>query len=143
MVRKLLDAQSIAVRIDPKVLPLDKAGLLQLVIKRDVERLIAWTKVQGADAIDPTNLLPARSQWNERRAAKKNDEFAPLHDQPKLRRWQLSGSNRYVKGVAAGCGQYLSWVNRVVLATGQPLPVYPDQQTSLDRPGWSGSCQKR
>jgi hypothetical protein len=69
MVRKLLDAQSIAVRIDPKVLPLDKAGLLQLVIKRDVERLIAWTEVQGADAIGPTDLLCARSQWNERRAA--------------------------------------------------------------------------
>jgi len=69
MVRKLLDAQSIAVRIGPKVLSLDKAGSLQLFVKRNVERLIAWTKVQGAEAIGPTHLLRARSQWNERRAA--------------------------------------------------------------------------
>jgi hypothetical protein len=34
------------------------------------------------------------------------------------------------------------WVIRVVLITDRPLPVYPDQQTSLDRPGWSGSCQQ-
>jgi hypothetical protein len=25
----------------------------------------------------------------------------------------------------------------------QPLPVYPDQRTSSDRPSWSGWCQKR
>jgi len=23
-----------------------------------------------------------------------------------------------------------------------PLPVYPDQRTSSDRPSWSGSCQQ-
>lgn len=32
-------------------------------------------------------------------------------------------------------------VNRVGLTLGQPLPVYPYERTSLDRPGWSGSCQ--
>jgi hypothetical protein len=32
-------------------------------------------------------------------------------------------------------------VIRVVLTVGQPLPVYPDQRTSSDRRGWSGSCQ--
>jgi hypothetical protein len=38
----------------------------------------------------------------------------------------------------AGLGEL--WVNRFVLATGQPLPVYPDERTSSDRPGCSGSC---
>jgi hypothetical protein len=36
MVRKLLQAQSITLRIDPKVFSLDKAGSLQLVVERDV-----------------------------------------------------------------------------------------------------------
>src|SRR5207244_1653128 len=26
---------------------------------------------------------------------------------------------------------------------GQPLPVYPEQRTSSDRPGWSVSCHQR
>jgi hypothetical protein len=34
-------------------------------------------------------------------------------------------------------------VNRVILTGYQPLPVYPDQRTSSDRPGWSGSCHDR
>jgi hypothetical protein len=34
-------------------------------------------------------------------------------------------------------------VIRVVLTTCRPLPVYPDQRTSTDRSGWSGSCQFR
>jgi hypothetical protein len=38
----------------------------------------------------------------------------------------------------AGLGEL--WVNRFVLATGQPLPVYPDERTSSNRPGCSGSC---
>src|SRR5450631_2198147 len=29
------------------------------------------------------------------------------------------------------------------LTLGQPLPVYPEQRTTSDRPGWSGSCQER
>ena len=32
------------------------------------------------------------------------------------------------------------WVNRVTLVVGRPLPVYPDQRTSSDRPGMSGWC---
>src|SRR5882757_6313336 len=36
-----------------------------------------------------------------------------------------------------------SWVNRVGLATGQPLPVYPEQRTSSRRPTWSVSCHYR
>src|SRR6202162_3293609 len=39
-------------------------------------------------------------------------------------------------------GPYM-WVNRVVLTTDQPLPVYPDQRTSPDQPLWSVSCQTR
>jgi hypothetical protein len=35
------------------------------------------------------------------------------------------------------------WVNRVVLTASQPLPVYPDQRTSSDRPGMSGWCHKQ
>jgi hypothetical protein len=35
-----------------------------------------------------------------------------------------------------------SWVNRVTLTVGRPLPVYPDQRTSSDRPGVSGWCQE-
>jgi hypothetical protein len=31
----------------------------------------------------------------------------------------------------------------VVLSLKQPLPGYPEQRTSRDRPGWSGSCHKR
>src|SRR5882724_6348770 len=36
----------------------------------------------------------------------------------------------------------LSWVKSVVLTLGLSLPVYPDQRTSLDRTGWSGTCQQ-
>jgi hypothetical protein len=32
---------------------------------------------------------------------------------------------------------------RVDLTIDQPLPIYPDQRTSSDRPDWSGSCQER
>src|SRR6266478_3912891 len=32
-------------------------------------------------------------------------------------------------------------VNRVVLTVVRPLPVYPDERTSSDRPGMSGWCQ--
>jgi hypothetical protein len=35
------------------------------------------------------------------------------------------------------------WVNRVTLTAGRPLPVYPDQRTSSDRPSMSGWCQQR
>ena len=41
---------------------------------------------------------------------------------------------------AARC-MCLLWVNRVTLAVGRPLPVYPDERTSSDRPGMSGWCQ--
>jgi hypothetical protein len=34
-------------------------------------------------------------------------------------------------------------VNRVVLTGYQPLPVYPDQRTSTDRPSWSVPYKKR
>jgi hypothetical protein len=34
------------------------------------------------------------------------------------------------------------WVNRVVLATSQPLPVQPDQRTSADLSGMSQKCQE-
>ena len=30
------------------------------------------------------------------------------------------------------------WVNRVTLTVGRPLPVFPDQRTSSDRPSMSG-----
>jgi hypothetical protein len=33
-------------------------------------------------------------------------------------------------------------VNRAVLTLNRPLPVYADERTSSDRPGWSGSCQE-
>src|SRR5262249_39746635 len=80
MLRELLDAQSISMRIDQKVLPLDKAASLQLFEKRDVPRRIALTKVQATEAIGPPHLLCARSQWYERRgAAEQRDELAPLH----------------------------------------------------------------
>ena len=32
-------------------------------------------------------------------------------------------------------------VNRVGLTAHGRLPLYPDQRTPSDRPGWSGSCQ--
>jgi len=35
------------------------------------------------------------------------------------------------------------WVNRVNLTKGGPLPVYPDQRTSSDRPGMSQTCHER
>jgi hypothetical protein len=35
------------------------------------------------------------------------------------------------------------WVIRVVLTLNQPLPVYPDQQTSPDQSVWSVSCQQQ
>jgi hypothetical protein len=35
------------------------------------------------------------------------------------------------------------WVKRVTLTVGRPLPIYPDQRTSSDRPGMSGWCQER
>jgi hypothetical protein len=38
--------------------------------------------------------------------------------------------------------QFPRWVKSVVLTVCQPLPVYPDQRTSTDLPGWSGSCQE-
>src|ERR1700738_2700963 len=39
-------------------------------------------------------------------------------------------------------GPYM-WVKSYVLTLGLPLPLYPDQRTSSDRFGWSGSCQQR
>jgi hypothetical protein len=35
------------------------------------------------------------------------------------------------------------WVKRVGSTVGQPLPVYPEQRTSSDRPDRSVSCQQR
>jgi hypothetical protein len=37
----------------------------------------------------------------------------------------------------------LLWVNRVGLTLSPPLPVYPDERTSSDRPDRSVSCQHR
>lgn len=34
------------------------------------------------------------------------------------------------------------WVIRVSLAPRPLLPIYPEQRTSQDRPGWSVSCQQ-
>jgi|SRR5664279_4476408 hypothetical protein len=34
------------------------------------------------------------------------------------------------------------WANLNRLTAGRTLPVYPEQRTSSDRPGWSGSCQE-
>src|ERR1700730_8520718 len=39
-------------------------------------------------------------------------------------------------------GPYM-WVKSAVLGVARSLPVYPDQRTSSDRSGWSGSCQNR
>jgi hypothetical protein len=33
------------------------------------------------------------------------------------------------------------WIIRVVVAVGQPLPVYPDEQTSSDSVGVSQTCE--
>jgi hypothetical protein len=38
---------------------------------------------------------------------------------------------------ADGCP---NWVNRVTLVVGRPLPVFPKQRTSSDRPGMSGGA---
>jgi hypothetical protein len=35
-----------------------------------------------------------------------------------------------------------SWVNRVGLTVGQPLPVYPDERTSSEPVGMSQTCQQ-
>src|ERR1700730_4375711 len=40
-------------------------------------------------------------------------------------------------------GQSPLWVKSAVLGVARSLPVYPDQRTSSDRSGWSGSCQNR
>src|ERR1700704_1214262 len=36
----------------------------------------------------------------------------------------------------------LTWVIRVGLTLYPPLPVSPEQRTSTERSGWSGSCQQ-
>ena len=82
MLIKLLDAQSPAMRIGQKVLPLDKAMPLQLVEKRDVPPRIAWTKVQATEAIGSTDLLRARRKRPRRCTEEKHSEFAPLHVLP-------------------------------------------------------------
>jgi hypothetical protein len=51
------------------------------------------------------------------------------------------GGNRYVLPNATA--PHLDSTNRVVLAVGRPLPVYPDQRTSSDRSSWSGWCQQQ
>jgi hypothetical protein len=33
-----------------------------------------------------------------------------------------------------------AWVNRVILAVGRPLPVFPQEPTSSGRPGTSEIC---
>jgi hypothetical protein len=38
------------------------------------------------------------------------------------------------------CLRIRLWVKSAVLTTGRRLPVYPDQRTSSDRPGWSGGA---
>jgi hypothetical protein len=35
------------------------------------------------------------------------------------------------------------WVISAGMTVGPPLPVYPDEWTSSERPGRSGSCQQR
>src|SRR3974390_2481570 len=79
MLRKLLDAQSPAMRIGQKVLPLDKAVPLQLFEKSDVPPRITWTKVQATEAIGPTHLLRASRERPRRRTTEQRDEFAALH----------------------------------------------------------------
>jgi hypothetical protein len=37
---------------------------------------------------------------------------------------------------------YPIWVFSVILTPMPPLPVAPYERTSLDRPGWSGSCPR-
>jgi hypothetical protein len=48
----------------------------------------------------------------------------------------------FVTAVPSAIGKSFR-VNRAGLTLCQPLPVYPDQRTSSDRSGWSGSCQNR
>jgi hypothetical protein len=43
--------------------------------------------------------------------------------------------------LSAAMAPRLNWVNRVTLAVGRPLPVYPDEQTSSVYSGMSGWCQ--
>jgi hypothetical protein len=47
------------------------------------------------------------------------------------------------KGAPALRIAYPIWVFSVILTPMPPLPVAPYERTSLDQPGWSGSCQQR
>jgi hypothetical protein len=47
------------------------------------------------------------------------------------------------KGAPALRIAYPIWVFSVILTPMPPLPVAPYERTSLDQPGWSGSCQYR
>jgi pyridoxine 4-dehydrogenase len=81
--------------------------------------------------------------------ANKRDELTPSHV-PSI--WQLAEPNTlWSFGERAKGAQSLFngrpspspvWVNRVGLAL-CPLPPVFDERTSRDRPGWSGSCQRR
>jgi CheY-like chemotaxis protein len=56
--------------------------------------------------------------------------------------WESCGLTGAAQQEHAGSSRP-SWVNRVGLTVDQPLPVYPRQRTSPDRPGSSVSCQYR
>ena len=45
-------------------------------------------------------------------------------------------------GLQRTAGPY-SWVIRVTLTARHSLPVFTEQRTSSDRPGWSGSCHNK
>jgi hypothetical protein len=58
-----------------------------------------------------------------------------------VRTWGLEGGRGLFEMEFSFGSAFPPWVNRAALTLGQPLPVYPSQQTLSDRPSWSVWCQ--
>ena len=62
------------------------------------------------------------------------------HSTPAFARISIA---RHLLMAGTAPSHFPTWVNRVILVFCQPLPVYPEQRTSADRPRWSAWCQQR
>src|SRR5258707_15710869 len=84
MCREPLSGHAVTSRIDHEVLAVDEAEPPQLVEQREMMRRVAWTGVQAADAINPSEFLRARRERpHSRSAAEQRDAADPvtsIHD---------------------------------------------------------------
>jgi hypothetical protein len=95
------------------------------------------------------SLIPTRTNTDSscsvlcRASTSRNvSQIKEVHGRDNLGHAAAGRSRMTLFGIMACKIQSRLWAKSYVLTLGLPLPVYPHERTSSDRPGWSGSCQK-